>query len=345
LKSNLYLISLLFFSLTLTQCSRKNVKINTPTTKSTPKINGVSLVAVNYAIDTTHLSAVKDINATWITAIPFGFITSKSSEVQYNTTRQWYGEKKQGTIETIKYAHQKGIKVMVKPHLWIWDIWVGDLDFNPENDWLNFEKTYTKYILDYAKLSDSMAAESFCIGVELKQVVKKRPQFWMNLIEKVRTVYSGKITYAANWDNYQNVQFWSKLDYIGIDAYFPVSDEKTPTLQTCLNGWNTDFNRIRKLSIAVNKKVIFTEFGYRNVDYSGKEPWDDKHLVTYNSIAQENTYKALFTKFWKETWFGGGFLWKWYPNHNNAGGLKNNRFTPQNKPVQNLIKTIYSQTK
>jgi hypothetical protein len=337
-------ILLLTLCISLAQCSRNNVT-NTSLIKSTPKINGVSLVAINQAISPSHFSPVNELNATWVTAIPFGFITSKSSEVQYNTVHQWYGEKKQGTIETVAYAHQKGIKVMVKPHLWIWDIWVGDLDFDNENDWLNFEKTYAKYILDYAKLSDSMKAEAFCVGVELKQVVKKRPQFWVKLIEQVKAVYSGKITYAANWDNYQNVKFWNKLDYIGIDAYFPVSDEKTPTLKTCLNGWNKDFNELKKLSESVNKKVVFTEYGYRNVNYSGKKPWDDTQLSTNNLKAQENTYKALFTKFWKEPWFEGGFLWKWYPNHKNAGGLKNNRFTPQNKPVQKLIKTIYSQSK
>ena len=57
--------------------------------------------------------------------------------------------------------------------------------------------------------------------------------------------------------------------------------------------------------------------------------------------AQKNAYTALYQVFWNEPWFDGGFLWKWYPDYPNSGGPNNNRFTPQNKPVEQIIRAQY----
>ena len=58
-----------------------------------------------------------------------------------------------------------------------------------------------------------------------------------------------------------------------------------------------------------------------------------KHIV--------NATKALYDVFWKEEWFAGGFVWKWFLQHDKVGGENNNRFTPQNKPVEKVIQTYY----
>ena len=81
-----------------------------------------------------------------------------------------------------------------------------------------------------AKIADSLGVEMLCIGTEWKSAVRERPQFWSNVIDSVRKVYQGKLTYAANWDDYDDVPFWSKLDYIGVNAYWPLAKTKTPTI-------------------------------------------------------------------------------------------------------------------
>jgi len=308
------------------------------------EINGVSFENVSYAIDASHVQSIKDVNATWITTMPFAFLSDGSDIVQYGGS-QWYGESKAGVIDIIKICHSEDLKVMVKPHIWAINSWSGAIEFSSEAEWQNFENSYLTYIVDFATMSDSMSAEAFCIGGELKKVVTQRPNYWSTLIDTVRSVYSGQITYASNWDNYQNVSFWGQLDFIGIDAYFPVSNKKTPSFEDYYAGWENDFNAIKTLSSSVGKDVVFTEFGYRNINYSAKEPWIENSNSTYNSVAQENAYQALFCRFWSEPWFRGGFLWKWHPNHSSAGGLQNNRFTPQNKPVEQIITDVYLEAK
>jgi len=87
---------------------------------------------------------------------------------------------------------------------------------------------------------------------------------------------------------------------------------------------------------------LFTEFGYRSVDFAGKEPWvSERSKGEVNLEAQNNLTTALFEEFWKEDWFAGGFLWKWFVNYNEVGGVENNMFTPQNKPVEDIIRGYY----
>jgi ppGpp synthetase/RelA/SpoT-type nucleotidyltranferase len=213
---------------------------------------------------------------------------------------------------------------------------------NSEEHWKQLEDSYDDFILTYAELAQDTHAELFCIGTELEQFVKARPDYWKKLIQKIRKVYQGKLTYAANWDEYPRTTFWEDVDYIGIDAYFPLSEEKTPTVEQLREGWQKWKEKIATLSKQKKKQVIFTEFGYRSMDYTAKKPWlVDRNDENVNLEAQVNAKKAIFKEFWTEDWFAGGYVWKWFINHEKSGGDKDNRFTPQNKPAQQVISEVY----
>jgi len=312
------------------------------------KINGVSFVAAQDAVDTTHIKPVLRLGANSVAIMPFGFIRNLTNpKIIHNTENQWFGETRAGAKQYIGELRKANIKIMIKPQLWIsHGFFTGFLEMKTESDWKLLENSYSDFILEYANLAEEVNAELFCIGTELEKFVKHRPEYWNNLIGEIRNIYKGKLTYAANWDEYKRTPFWSKLEYIGIDAYFPVSDKKTPTLEDCLKGWNRHKPSIKAFSQHWNKPILFTEYGYRSVDYSGKEPWQSDHKMKgVNLEAQVNTTKALFKTFWEEDWFAGGFVWKWFHNHNEVGGVKNHMFTPQNKPVEKIIQTYYQNYK
>lgn len=49
------------------------------------------------------------------------------------------------------------------------------------------------------------------------------------LIRQIRRVYHGPLTYAANWSGeYKQIRFWDALDYVGIQAYFPLRHGRQP---------------------------------------------------------------------------------------------------------------------
>ncbi|WP_298555505.1 glycoside hydrolase [uncultured Algibacter sp.] len=311
----------------------------------TNKINGVSFVASREAVNEVHIKPVVNVNANYAAIMPFGFVRNLDHpEIAYNTDGQWFGETSAGAKQYISELRKKNIKVMLKPQIWVWHgEFTGLIEMKNEADWKTLEDSYSSFILDYAELANEVKAELLCIGTELEKFIENRPEFWNDLIKKIKTKYKGKLTYAANWDEFKRTPFWNHLDYIGVDAYFPVSESKTPTVEECLKGWKTHKQEVYNMSQKYDKPILFTEYGYRSVDYSGKTPWEsDRSMNQVNLGAQTNTTQALLETFWKEDWFAGGFIWKWFHNHEKAGGKNNSRFTPQNKPAEDLIRKQYS---
>jgi len=292
----------------------------------------------------------------FVALIPEGTVYRQSLKVEYDFKRQWYGETKKALFEGINKARKNGLKVMIKPHLTIgwdmsnWDepkrnvndsisvsnyvksaseflknqenkiigegIWRGELMVKSEKDWKIFENEYTEFILDYARIADSLNVELFCIGTELKRIALEKPQFIRKLTQKVRNVYKGTVTYAANWDSYDKIEFWDELDYIGIDAYFPLSDKKLPEINELKESWFSIRENIDTVSKKFKKKVIFTEWGYEDEEFVGKEPWkmgNNTISKNRNETMQANAYKSMFETVWDEPWMKGIFIWRWEP--------------------------------
>ncbi|WP_435415435.1 glycoside hydrolase family 113 [Polaribacter aestuariivivens] len=312
----------------------------------TKKINGVSFVASRDSINNKHITPVLKAQSNYVALMPFGFIRDLSTpKIIHNTNRQWFGETKNGLLQYAERFQKEGVKIMVKPHIWVYrGEFTGNIKMTSEENWQVLENSYLSFILTYANAAEKLKADIFCIGTELEQFVINRPDYWQKVIKEIRKVYKGKLTYAANWDEFKRVPFWSELDFIGVDAYFPLTDKKSPSVADFELGWTPHKNEIIKVQKQFNKPVLFTEFGYRSVDFSGKEPWNSNRVEdSVNLKAQVNGLQAIHNQFWKEDWFAGGFVWKWFHSHERVGGEKNNRFTPQNKPAEELLRTLYSQ--
>ncbi|MBL7158145.1 MAG: hypothetical protein ISS91_01380 [Candidatus Omnitrophica bacterium] len=244
----------------------------------------------------------------------------------------------------IRKAHKNGMEVMLKPHV---DLeaqagtWRADINFATDKDWGKWFKSYTKYVTRYAKIAEEEKVEFFCVGTELSCPAEKT-EYWKEMvIPAVRKNFSGKITYAANWDNFQNIKFWDDLDYAGVDAYFPLAKNENPTLEELKEGWRPYVAKIEAWQKEINKPVLFTEIGYTSSNDSAKRPWEsatgsDKP----NMKLQSDCYQAFFDMFWDKSWFAGVYWWKWN-TYAGAGGENNSRFTPQNKPALRVVKAWY----
>jgi len=125
---------------------------------------------------------------------------------------------------------------------------------------------------------------------------------WKQLIKEVRGIYKGKMTYAANFDNYHEVAFWDDLDFIGINAYFGLRDPNESITdpqrmkEVLEQGWVNVFEQINLFRTKYNledKPMIFTELGYINRKKTTIEPWAgfgfsvvgtdaDEHLIVWD---------------------------------------------------------------
>ncbi len=106
---------------------------------------------------------------------------------------------------------------------------------------------------------------------------------WRELTRKVREVYSGRLTLAANFDNYHEVSFWDSLDFMGINAYFPLrATLETPLGEEGLTAaWQkifTDIDTFRETH-DLSLPVVFTELGYTRRQGVTVAPWSSKGFI------------------------------------------------------------------
>jgi len=350
LQSVIYLLRGFFLILIFTQCTSVNESFdeNSTTNPSTPeeKQKGAHLFG---KIDSNNLQPLVNNNYNWITLVSW----SDQEDIDSPHLAYYRGD----SIEMarrdsmwknqIDLAHDAGFKVFFKPHVWISKPsdgkWRSDIFPTNEANWEQWKSDYREFILYYANIAQKNKVELFCIGTELSRLTTEKADFWKTIIKEVRSIYTGKITYAANWyREYEKISFWKDLDYIGIQAYFPLVKNEYPTVEQISKGWNKYIGTIESISKKYNRTVLFTEMGYKSTADSAVEPWlwiekSPEKDKTLSIETQANCYQAFFDTIWKKEWFTGVHIWQLRSDYIKGRGYSDMDFTPQGKPAEQII--------
>lgn len=317
---------------------------------SQARIRSVVLDAREEFGDST-LETLSDLGATHLSLVSFGFQQDASApEIRFRPDVRWYSESESGARSVAVRARAHGLGVILKPQIWLQGgAWTADIDFAREADWTIWESQYREYLMHTARLAEAIGAELLIVGTELANPVRTREEFWRRLIADIRTVYDGKLTYGANWhDDFENVPFWDALDYIGVQAYFPIAQHRSPSTAEMVNGWRPHVESLEEVSRRESLPVLFTEIGYRSISYAAAEPWrwparEENATVDPDYEIQSDLFEAFFETIWTKPWFAGAIIWKMYPD----GGRPNRRaldFTPQDKPAEDVIRHYFRAT-
>lgn len=216
-------------------------------------------------------------------------------------------------VGPIAAARDSGLRVMIKPHIAYWRSpfsWRGEIDFTDPSLRNRFFQQYRQWIV--AAAAHAKEADLFVIGTELKKLTGYEEE-WRRIIREVRAVTNAKLTYAANWDNVEQVRFWDALDYIGVQGYFPLSKEEEPGEAAIRAGWRAVHKQLGKLHKQYDKPIIFTEMGYNRTLKAASEPWT--YQQDSNPEAQRLQQLCLkigLEELQKKDWYRGVFLWKWF---------------------------------
>lgn len=208
-------------------------------------------------------------------------------------------------------ARKQGFeRILLKPHI--------DSDYGAWRGWIQVPRTMrARFLADYKArllsplfpiLKDTTLRDcvDLCIGTELVQITKDYgADFWLNIVRWLR--YKGvrnRLTYAANWGWAEDAEYnrlrdlWPALDYIGIDAYWPMCNDeyRGPLSKGQLLGWTDEnigwgrklavngvpqewcpdiYADLTRLQREVGKPLVFTEIGYPATDYAAHEPARD----------------------------------------------------------------------
>lgn len=255
-------------------------------------------------------------------------------------------------ISAIQHAKSLGMKVMLKPHI---DVESGDwrafINPSDRNSWFN---SYGTMMNHYAQLASQQGVEELSVGAELSSMTmpsvnSSNTTNWNNLITQVKSNYNGKLTYSAQrqgfMGEFNTIQFWDKLDYLGLSAYYQLAaDQHDPSVDALIASWDQwNNNEIRPVAQQYNKPILFTELGYRSVDGAHKEPWSFTLDGAPNQQIQDKLYQALFTYWNNQSNMAGLHIWDLSTNPN-AGGPNNKDYTTQNKQVEITLATWFNQT-
>lgn len=301
---------------------------------------------------------IRSTGASSVAIIPSFYMDNKYSNTM--ELKQYRSETMAQTKAAMLDVTSRGMNVMLKPHVESLDYtWRAEIAPTNPDEWF---RNYKAMMVQYAQLAQETGAPMLCIGTELKSM--SGPQYrskWIDLIAAVRNVYSGLVTYASTYDEVTQVSFWDQVDYIGVDAYLPLSTSNSPTIDQMVDAWTqphfnpwirdtlyggkSAIDYYSSLSEQYGKKVIFTEVGYRSRDGSNKDPgvWADGGTVDYQE--QQDAYTALFKVMttYGGQWLDGAFLWSYHPFENpEAHGVQPTDFTTQNKPANAVIAYNYS---
>ncbi|NNF07529.1 MAG: hypothetical protein HKN21_12275 [Candidatus Eisenbacteria bacterium] len=316
------------------------------------KHRGVNLVW-RHDVTKANMDTLAIHHVEWISLTPFGYQQQYDAPEIRLTNEGTWGETDHGLAETARLARETGIKTMLKPHVWLLDRRDGklrsDIEFPSEKSWQLWFENYNAFMLHYAQLAASHNTAILCIGTELANPAITHEAEWRELIAAIREIYDGKLTYAANWyEEFEHIAFWDDLDFIGIQGYFPLSDQPTPSVEDLILGWQPHKARIEAISKKFEKPVVFTEQGYKSTKDTAMEPWNWPETYDHKDIdfqTQANCYEAFFRTFWHEPWVAGVYWWRWGTDPEPFEGSWDRLFTPQSKPAAEVLRTWFGDEK
>ena len=137
----------------------------------------------------------------------------------------------------IREAHRRGMKVLLMPIVYLEVLrdgeWRGTIE---PADWGAWFDAYESMIGGYALLASEEQVEYFSVGSELCSTERMKGR-WERVIRKVRRIYPGRITYSANWDHLEPVSFGSRLDFLGMNAYYEVGKDSSSEPGAMVGRW------------------------------------------------------------------------------------------------------------
>lgn len=237
--------------------------------------------------------------------------------------------------ELINYCKSLDLKVILKPMVncrdgaWRAHINFFDKEVPGEAKWSNWFSDYFAYLLHYAVLAEETDCEMLIIGCEMVQAERKA-EYWRKLIDEIREVYTGLISY--NTDKYQEevLTWWDAVDVISSSGYYPI------------DRWDDNLDRIENVVKTHNKPFFFAECGCPSRKGSSLIPNDWEHIGDIDLEEQESYYKTIFEECAKRDWIGGFAFWNWHSDISNYEPI-NDDYSVYQKPAEKIVKYYFEE--
>lgn len=299
----------------------------------------------NPAAWTAALDRIQALGATWVEVLTFAEQPDVAGPVIVpESTARW-------PAAFVDAARARGLRIFLKPDVWSRQfyapgstLWRGSIRMDSDAEWAAWFEQYRAFLLGEARQAAAHGVEMLSVGLEYVEITRTQGPRWRALIQEVRGVYPGLLTYSADGNHeLAHVDFWDALDVIGVNAYFALSDEDAPGHAALAAGVLGALGRLGALSVRWRRPVVLTEVGLASTVGAARTPWrwprpsdvPDKGL-------QASAYAAWLAGCTAAPFCRGMFWWKLYEAPEAYGGVPEAvDFTPEGKPAADVLRLWY----
>ncbi len=225
-------------------------------------------------------------------------------------------------LSIIRYLEElkaRGYKILFYPMLFVDHVnkpWRGRITgrANQVESFFKKNQGYNKFILHYANLVKDKV-DAFLIGSELIGITRIKDEndrfpgvdCLIDLAKQVKEIMGDKVkvSYAADWSEYHHSEngwynldpLWAcnYIDFIGIDAYFPLTNStlSIKNEEDISKGWNSGegWDYYYEDQSKTIKKPLKPEYAWKNIEFW----WSNKHV---NPDGKQTSWVPKSKKIW-----------------------------------------------
>lgn len=225
----------------------------------------------------------------------------------------------EAVAEGISVARAMRYHVFVTPQLTVGGArpWAGVIQFptvQQTQEWFdNYWLTFKPYVV----AASQAGAEELAIGTEYELLEEAPPSLWNQLLTRIRSVFSGMLTYDINWSSINRpIPSWMQNPYlsaIGVSEYIPLTDvQKRLSPDVLPELWREKIKTVLdSLALRSGKPVLISEIGYRDSADALYNTWERTTNAKADQVEQAAAYNAALMNATVDPYIAGIFIWAW----------------------------------
>jgi hypothetical protein len=158
--------------------------------------------------------------------------------------------------------------------------------------------------------------------------------------------FGGSLTYSANWDEVDSVLFWEQLDYVGVNAFYPLASNHGASYEEYARNAERSLRELQATASAVERPVLLVEIGYTTRTNAAVEPWlwpDGMSDVVIDEWEQARALTAIAAAAAREPWISGLFVWRYYANLDDVSQEAAWGFSPHAKLAERALGALFAE--
>lgn len=239
-----------------------------------------ALRLVNYMVG-QHMNAI---------SVTFPFATAGPTASRVRASAETPSVRHLGML--LDTAAEAGLRITVRPLLDEQSLvardplaWRGSLAPADRATWF---RSYEAFLAPYLRLAARHHARTFVVGAELTSL-EDDPR-WRSVMAVAGRLFSGELSYDANWDNYVARHVPVPVEHLGVDAYFPLprlGDDAS--VAEIAGGWQRWLDR---KSTGKLPRIVLSEVGIIAEDGAYRHPAVWKGGGKFNPTVQQRWFEA-----------------------------------------------------